>query len=212
MPTARAGGRPETLHLHSQIADPRRTAPDRRRSGRVRRLPVQHAVPGRDAVSRGGRVAHRARRPPAWAAPRRSAALDGRTRFRRPVRHAVCLFWTAGLYAQWVRRDEALQSVAGHLDELPRRDVLDRLQTRVARSRTKISPRRTANSHLRLLALSNGTMFLLPDGWQPGGGSLFSVPQSSTTQLPGSFPDQPSVGLVRGRERPAKPRRYSRRR
>ncbi len=117
-------------------ADPGRTAPDRRRSGRVRPLPVQHAVPGRDAVSRRGRAAHRARRPPARAAPRRSAAVDGRTRLRRPVRRGLPLLDRGPLRAETRARR------GGERREPPRRaarrDVLDRLQTRVARSRTDL--------------------------------------------------------------------------
>ena len=94
---------------------------------------------------------------------------------------AVCLFWAAGLYAQRLGRDEAA-SVAGHLDELP--GVTFSTGSRLALpGAVPISASAYGYNHLRLLAVGNGTMFLLPEGWRPGHGSLFPVPQSSTTQL-----------------------------
>ncbi len=93
---------------------------------------------------------------------------------------AVCLFWTAGLYAQSLGRDEA--SVPGHLDELP--GVTFSTDSRLALPGVvPISASAYGYSHLRLLAVGDGTMFLLPEGWRPGHGSLFPVPQSSTAQL-----------------------------
>lgn len=94
---------------------------------------------------------------------------------------AVCLFWAAGLYAQRLGQDEAA-SVASHLDELP--GVSFSTDSRLALpGAVPISASGYAYSHLRLLALGNGTMFLVPDGWRHGRGTLYSVSQAATTQL-----------------------------
>lgn len=108
---------------------------------------------------------------------------------------AVCLFWAAGLYAQRLGRAEAA-SVAGHLDELP--GVSFSTGSRLALpGAVPISASGYAYSHLRLLALGNGTMFLVPDGWRHGRGTLYSVPQSATTQLEFTPPrSRPSGSLA----------------
>ena len=108
---------------------------------------------------------------------------------------AVCLFWAAGLYAQRLGRNEAA-SVASHLDELP--GVSFSTGSRLSLpGAVPISATEYGYSHLRLLAVGNGTMFLLPDGWRHGRGSLFPVPQSSTTQLEFIPPSsQPSGSFI----------------
>lgn len=108
---------------------------------------------------------------------------------------AVCLFWAAGLYAQRLGRSEAA-SVASHLDELP--GVSFSTGSRLPMpGAVPISTSAYGYNHLRLLAVGNGTMFLLPDGWRHGHGSLYPVPQSSTTQLQFVPPSShPSGSLV----------------
>lgn len=94
---------------------------------------------------------------------------------------AVCLFWAAGLYAQRLGSDEAA-SVAGHLGELPGVSFSSGSHLALPGA-VPISATGYAYSDLRLLALGNGTMFLLPNRWQHGRGTLYSVPQSATTQV-----------------------------
>jgi len=115
---------------------------------------------------------------------------------------AVCLFWATGLYARTVGRNEAAR-VAGHLDELPGVAIasssdLD-LPTGGARPPSSSGEATTyVYGRLRLLALANGTMFLLPSNWTPSHGALFAVPQASSMRVaftPGKAP--PSGSLLK---------------
>ena len=114
---------------------------------------------------------------------------------------AVCLFWATGLYARTVGRNEAAR-VARHLDELPGVAIastsdLD-LPTGGARTSSATGTTTYVYGRLRLLALANGTMFLLPGNWTPGHGGLFAVPQASSMRVaftPGKAP--PSGSLLR---------------
>lgn len=115
---------------------------------------------------------------------------------------AICLFWAAGLYARTVGRNEAAR-VAQHLDELPGVAIastsdLD-LPTGGARAGSPSGGATTyVYGRLRLLALANGTMFLLPTNWTPSHGGLFAVPEASSMHIaftPGKAP--PSGSLLR---------------
>jgi hypothetical protein len=113
---------------------------------------------------------------------------------------AVCLFWATGLYARTVGRDEAAK-VARHLDELPGVTIASAASLDLPTGGgTPIPVSAGAKSYtyrrLRLLALSNGTMFLLPDGWTAAHGKLFAVPQAAATRLaftPGKVPSSSSL-------------------
>jgi hypothetical protein len=115
---------------------------------------------------------------------------------------AVCLFWATGLYARTVGRNEAA-SVARHLDELPGVAIASTsdLDLPTGGPRTP-SPAGGGTTYvygrLRLLALANGTMFLLPSKWTPSHGGLFAVPQVPSMRVaftPGKAP--PSGSLLR---------------
>ncbi|HEX4324236.1 MAG TPA: hypothetical protein VHZ77_06345, partial [Gaiellaceae bacterium] len=100
---------------------------------------------------------------------------------------AVCLFWAAGLYAQTVGRDQAAR-LAGHLDELPAVTLSGNsdLDLNSPGSQTvseSVAGRAHTYSGLRLLAVADGTMWLLPQGWTAGGGRLFAVPEADATGL-----------------------------
>jgi len=114
---------------------------------------------------------------------------------------AVCLFWATGLYARTVGHDEAAR-VARHLDELPGVAIASTSDLDLPTGGPRASSTGGAQSYvygrLRLLALANGTMFLLPGNWTPGHGGLFAVPEASSMRVaftPGKAP--PSGALLR---------------
>jgi hypothetical protein len=100
---------------------------------------------------------------------------------------AVCLFWAAGLYAQTVGRNQAA-ALARNLDELPAVTLSSKsgLGLNIP-GNGKVTDRVYAKTHvyggLRLLAVDNGTMWLLPQDWKPAAGRLFAVPESGATGL-----------------------------
>lgn len=115
---------------------------------------------------------------------------------------AVCLFWATGLYARTVGRNEAAR-VARHLNELPGVAIastsdLD-LPTGGPSAPSAAGGTQTyVYGRLRLLALANGTMFLLPGNWTPLHGALFAIPEASSMRVaftPGKAP--PSGSLLR---------------
>jgi hypothetical protein len=98
---------------------------------------------------------------------------------------AVCLFWAAGLYAQTVGRNQAA-ALARHLDELPAVALSSGSDLGLrASGKQKVVDHVDGNTHtysgLRLLAVENGTMWLLPEGWKPDNGRLFAVPETDAT-------------------------------
>ena len=100
---------------------------------------------------------------------------------------AVCLFWAAGLYAETVGRNQAA-ALARHLDELPAVTLSSGsdlgLNTFGDNSVTEsVGSTGHTYSGLRLLAVDNGTMWLLPQGWTPAAGRLFAVPESDAAGL-----------------------------
>ena len=115
---------------------------------------------------------------------------------------AVCLFWATGLYARTVGRNEAAR-VARHLDELPGVAIASTsdLDLPTGGASPTSSPGGATTyvyGRLRLLALANGTMFLLPSNWTPSHGGLFDVPQAASMRVaftPGKAP--PSGSLLR---------------
>ena len=100
---------------------------------------------------------------------------------------AVCLFWAAGLYAETVGRNQAA-ALARNLDELPAVTVSSRSDlglTTTGDNSVTVSVNSLGDTYsgLRLLAVNNGTMWLLPTGWTPASGRLFAVPQSDATGI-----------------------------
>ena len=100
---------------------------------------------------------------------------------------AVCLFWAAGLYAETVGRNQAA-ALARNLDELPAVTLSSSsdlgLNTFGDNSVTEsVGSTGHTYSGLRLLAVDNGTMWLLPQGWTPASGRLFAVRESDATGL-----------------------------
>lgn len=100
---------------------------------------------------------------------------------------AVCLFWAAGLYAETVGRNQAA-ALARNLDELPAVTLSSSsdlgLNTFGDNSVDEtVSSTVHTYSGLRLLAVNNGTMWLLPQGWKPAAGRLFAVPQADAIGL-----------------------------
>lgn len=100
---------------------------------------------------------------------------------------AVCLFWAAGLYAETVGRNQAA-TLARNLDELPAVTLSSRSDLGLDISgKQKVVDHVAGSTHtysgLRLLAVNNGTMWLLPQGWKPATGRLFAVPEGDATGL-----------------------------
>jgi hypothetical protein len=100
---------------------------------------------------------------------------------------AVCLFWAAGLYAGTVGRNQAA-SLARHLDALPGvtmsggNEVVSAGEGGV--STGAIAGARThMDRSFRLLAVANGTLFLLPSHWKATRGKLFAVPEADAKGL-----------------------------
>jgi hypothetical protein len=99
---------------------------------------------------------------------------------------AVCLFWAAGLYAQTVGRDQAAR-LARNLDELPAvrlasNSDLDLNSPGKQTVREGVDGNAHTYSGLRLLAVADGTMWLLPQAWTATA-RLFAVPQADATGL-----------------------------
>jgi hypothetical protein len=101
---------------------------------------------------------------------------------------AVCLFWAAGLYAETVGRNQAA-ALARNLDVLPAVSLssssdlgLNSVRSNNA-STGSVGAKTHTYSGLRLLAVDNGTMWLLPQGWKPAAGRLFAVPEADATGL-----------------------------
>lgn len=95
---------------------------------------------------------------------------------------AVCLFWAAGFYAGTVGRDQAAR-LARHLDELPG-VTMSSTTGGSGDSGGAIAVGQTQkNRGFRLLAVANGTLFLLPDGWKTKGGRLLAVPEADAKGL-----------------------------
>jgi hypothetical protein len=100
---------------------------------------------------------------------------------------AVCLFWAAGLYAETVGRNQAA-SLARNLDVLPAVTLSSSSDLGLnGFLSTAVAARVGADGHtysgLRLLAVDNGTMWLLPQRWTPAAGRLFAVPEADATGL-----------------------------
>ena len=100
---------------------------------------------------------------------------------------AVCLFWAAGLYAETVGRDQAA-ALARNLDELPAVTLSSSSDLGLdAPGKQKVVDRVAGKTHtytgLRLLAVNDGTMWLLPQAWKPSAGRLFAVPEAAATGL-----------------------------
>jgi hypothetical protein len=100
---------------------------------------------------------------------------------------AVCLFWAAGLYAEAVGRNQAA-ALARNLDELPAVTLSSNsdlgLNTFGNNSVDEtVGSTGHTYSGLRLLAVNDGTMWLLPQGWTPATGRVFAVPDAEATGL-----------------------------
>ncbi len=100
---------------------------------------------------------------------------------------AVCLFWAAGLYAETVGRNQAA-ALARNLDVLPAVTLSSRSDLGLnSFGNNAVTESVGAKTHtysgLRLLAVDNGTMWLLPQGWKPAAGRLFAVPEADATGL-----------------------------
>jgi hypothetical protein len=100
---------------------------------------------------------------------------------------AVCLFWAAGLYAGTVGREQAARA-AGHLGELPGVSILGSSDLGLPNGVPSSTASSTGGSSeiytgLRLLALSSGTMFLLPQNWTSTHGTLYAVPEAAATEV-----------------------------
>jgi hypothetical protein len=100
---------------------------------------------------------------------------------------AVCLFWAAGFYAGTVGRNQAA-SLARHLDELPgvtmsgASDLAPATGGDASGGSVRGGKAPTARG-FRLLAVENGTLFLLPDGWKAKRGQLFTVAEADAKGL-----------------------------
>lgn len=100
---------------------------------------------------------------------------------------AVCLFWAAGLYAQTVGRNQAV-ALARNLDVLPAVTLSSSSDLGLNRFGNNaviesVGAKTHTYSGLRLLAVDNGTMWLLPERWKPAAGRLFAVPEADATGL-----------------------------
>jgi hypothetical protein len=100
---------------------------------------------------------------------------------------AVCLFWAAGLYAQTVGRNQAA-ALARNLDELPAVTLASNsdLDLSTIGNQTvaeRVDGKAHTYSGLRLLAVNDGTMWLLPQGWTPSKGRLFAIPEAEASGL-----------------------------
>lgn len=111
---------------------------------------------------------------------------------------AVCLFWAAGLYAETVGRNQAA-ALARNLDELPAVTLSSEsdlgFNTFGNNQVTEtVGGKNHTYSGLRLLAVNNGTMWLLPQTWTPAAGRLFAVPLSDATELAFAPPSKQLTG------------------
>lgn len=95
---------------------------------------------------------------------------------------AVCLFWAAGFYAGTVGRDQAAR-LARHLDELPGVTMSSTIGGSGDSAGAIAVDRTRRNQGFRLLAVANGTLFLLPDGWKTKNGKLLAVPEADAKGL-----------------------------
>src|SRR5262249_40527867 len=100
---------------------------------------------------------------------------------------AVCLFWAAGLYAGTVGRNQAAR-LARHLDALPGVTMSGGTELTSAGdggvSTRAVARVQTQNDRgFRLLAVANGTLFLLPNDWKVTQGKLFAVPEADAKGL-----------------------------
>jgi hypothetical protein len=100
---------------------------------------------------------------------------------------SVCLFWAAGLYAGTVGRNQAAD-LARNLDELPgvtMSGTTDLVSAAGGGETTGGTAGASAERKVgfRLLAVENGTLFLLPNHWKPKSGRLVTVAEADAKGL-----------------------------
>jgi hypothetical protein len=103
---------------------------------------------------------------------------------------AVCLFWSAGIYAADTGRADAAD-LAHHLDRLPAVTIASDSDLGIPPAsgvQTTAGAKPFVYSGLRLLVGKTGTLFLLPDAWRSGGRSSLLVVPAAGLQVAFSPP------------------------